>query len=562
MSPLRTLFTKANILLAGLLLLGGGLRLYDLTDQPIDFHPTRQLRGAIVARGLYYQMLPSADPVQRQQAVAFAQSTGQYEPPILEGASALLYLLAGQELIWMARLVNTLLWLIGGLALFALAHRLVASKSQAIQAACASTALAYYLVLPFSVQASRSFQPDPGMVVWIVITAYCAYRWSETYAGSFKKESWKWAILAGASGGMAILTKAISFYTVGALMAAMVLCGYWIPSAAAKANSSVTKPYPRLFSQITYLLKRSGPIWCMGFLTLAPAALYYAGRGGRASEYFSTWTLDLLHLLLEPWFYLRWFSLVQSLTWLPFLLIALAGVLLAKGRERALLMGLWGGYLIYGLLLPYQMYTHNYYHLQLIPIIALSLVPAVERLLSLISDERDMDSWRSSKKPLLVERDPLDGKKTWRQYLPILLAIISVTILVYASWQAWITLYRQDYRGEPAYWQGIASHLPADGKIIALTQDYGYRLMYYGWRKVTLWPNRGEVKVSALRGSDKEFEVAFTKRVAGKDYFLITAFRQFEDQPDLKDYLHKHFPVLAEGSGYIIFDLKSGPPSQ
>ncbi|MGB2911129.1 MAG: hypothetical protein WBB55_11150, partial [Anaerolineales bacterium] len=27
--------------------LGLALRLYDLTDQPVDFHPTRQLRGAI-----------------------------------------------------------------------------------------------------------------------------------------------------------------------------------------------------------------------------------------------------------------------------------------------------------------------------------------------------------------------------------------------------------------------------------------------------------------------------------------------------------------------------------
>ncbi|MGW8250224.1 MAG: hypothetical protein ACWGO1_06250 [Anaerolineales bacterium] len=42
-------------LLAGAL----ALRFYDLTDQPIDFHPTRQLRGAIIARGMYYDMLPT-----------------------------------------------------------------------------------------------------------------------------------------------------------------------------------------------------------------------------------------------------------------------------------------------------------------------------------------------------------------------------------------------------------------------------------------------------------------------------------------------------------------------
>ena len=43
-----------TLLVIGILLLGLGLRLYDLTDQPIDFHSTRQLRNAVVARAIYY----------------------------------------------------------------------------------------------------------------------------------------------------------------------------------------------------------------------------------------------------------------------------------------------------------------------------------------------------------------------------------------------------------------------------------------------------------------------------------------------------------------------------
>jgi hypothetical protein len=132
---------------------------------------------------------------------------------------------------------------------------------------------------------------------------------------------------------------------------------------------------------------------------------------------------------------------------------------------------------------------------------------------------------------------------------------ILLLLLVYGSWQALIPMRSQDYRSEPAYWQAIADYLPSDGKIMALTQDYGYRLMYYGWRKVTLWPNRGEQKVSQLRGSDKDFQALFAKRAAGKGYFLITAFLQFEDQPELKDFLYATYPVLAQGNGYLIFDL-------
>src|SRR5512137_2768642 len=100
------------LLVCGLSLLGLGLRLYDLTDQPIDFHPTRQLRGAIVARGMYYEMSPNADPQTRQLAQAFSESTGQYEPPILERVVAITYLLIGQEHFWIARIYNSLFWII------------------------------------------------------------------------------------------------------------------------------------------------------------------------------------------------------------------------------------------------------------------------------------------------------------------------------------------------------------------------------------------------------------------------------------------------------------------
>jgi uncharacterized membrane protein len=267
----------------------------------------------------------------------------------------------------------------------------------------------------------------------------------------------------------------------------------------------------------------------MALLMVAPTLIYYGGRQGRAAEYFEGWTLSLSHLLLDPSFYVRWLSLTQDLMGLTALLLGLVGVLLAAPRPRALLAGLWAGYFIYGLFLPYQMYTHSYYHLQLTPIVALSLAPAAHTLLERIT--RQPAFWR------------------------VLLAGILLVGLVYPSWLSIAEQNREDYRGEPAYWQEIASHLPGDGKIIALTQDYGYRLAYYGWRKVTLWPTRGERTLASLRGSPKEFEQYFAKRTVGKDYFLITSFGQFRDQPDLEQMLQNSYPLLAEGDGYLIYGL-------
>ncbi len=525
-------------------LLGVGLRFYDLTDQPIDFHPTRQLRGAIVARGMYYEMLPSADQATRQQAMAFRSSTGQYEPSILEFAVALTYLVVGKEIFWVARIYNTLLWMAGGLALFALsrcmAHNaLIANLQQngpgqaqdasqpqpgtanpdRISWVAALTALAYYLFLPFSVQASRSFQPDPGMAVWITISAYAFYRWSEA-------QSWKWAFFSGLLAGLAVLTKAVAIYPVAAALLAIVLFTC-LPVHQPGSNTSLST----IRNAPLVILKalRSPQIWCMAIWMIAPTAIYYLSRQDRASEYFTNWTLALSHLLLEPLFYLGWLKLVQELVTPLALILALSGLVMARQRNLALLLGLWSGYVAYGLFLPYQMDSHSYYHLQLVPVVALSMIPAITRIAHWLG--RQTKIWQSAA------------------------AGLALAILVYSSWQALVPLYSADYRNEPAYWQQIASYLPADGKIVALTQDYGYRLMYYGWRKVILWPNRGEIRLNILRGSQKDFEDFFAKRTADKAYFVITAFRQFDDQPELQRVLNERYPILAQGQGYLIYDL-------
>ena len=526
-----------------LLLLGLGLRLYDLIDQPIDFHPTRQLRGAIVARGMYYEMQPEADPEIRQKAINYWASTGEYEPPFLERAVALTYLVVGGEYPWIARIYNSLMWIIGGAALFALARCATGSALSAL------VALAYYLILPFSVQASRSFQPDPGMVMWLVLFAYAIYRWSEEWRSAPAKlsaPSWKWSILAGIFGGLSVLTKAIAAYTIAVTAVSLVL--YTVIHEQRQETQGTATRLPAIL-RLPLNILRSPQIWAMALFMVIPSGLFYLTQGARASQYFTSWTLALSHLLLESWLYLRWINLVQELTgWLP-LLLGLLGIILAKPRLRALLIGLWLGYIGYGLFLPYQMYTHNYYHLQVIPILALSLAPTVQTILGLLTRLNEKLVTAAAKNSALPPKASVAPQ--------IMLALLAAAGLVYYSWLALVPLRARDYRDEPVLWQTVASYLPNDGKIIALTQDYGYRLMYYGWRKVILWPNRGEQKLSELRGSEKEFETYFAKQTQNINYFLITSFRQFDDQPDLKAYLETHYPIQAQGTGYLIYDLSS-----
>src|SRR5687768_7509780 len=211
-----------------LLVLGAVLRLIDITDAPLDFQPSRQLRNSLVAREIYYSLLPTATNEERALTEDFASSVGQYEPPIIESIAAFSYFIAGGETIVVVRIWETFFWLLAGIALFDLMRRASSPWAGLI-------GLAYYLTLPFSVQASRSFQPDPLMTSAFVIGIYFLYRWSENsgvqelsapqgYAPAYSgKETWKWAILAAVFLGLATLIKIVIAFFVGGAAIALVL---------------------------------------------------------------------------------------------------------------------------------------------------------------------------------------------------------------------------------------------------------------------------------------------------------------------------------------------------
>ncbi|MBE0409926.1 MAG: glycosyltransferase family 39 protein [Anaerolineales bacterium] len=485
-----------RIALVVFLLLGLGIRLYDLTDPPLDFHPTRQLLGALISRGMYYQMLPEADPTTRALALEFSASIEEYEPPILNRIVAVTYLLMGSEQLWVARIYSSLFWLIGGVALFALASRTVTPRS-------ALFVLGYYLFLPFAVEASRSFQVDPMMVMFILITAFTFYRWME-------EASWKWAVIAGLLAGITILVKVTAGFPVIAMAVAAILKRYGFRES---------------FRQLQ--------VWAIAVLAAIPASLYYLiSLSGRSSSYFEFWTLSMWHLVLDASFFVRWMSFIHRFLDLSIVFIGLAGLLIAPKLARPLVLGLWVGYVIYGTFFPFQIHTHDYYHLMLVAIIPLSAAPIVELFLARLSQQNRL--WKT------------------------LFLGIAIVAVAYPIWVTRSNLLVRDFRHEPPIWEEIGQILPHDGNTIALTHDYGYRLMYYGWRKVSrLWPVGADLDVAEIRGSGSIDRDYFEDRTQDVRYFLVTLGGELERQAWLKNVLYGNYTILAEGDGYIIFDLES-----
>jgi hypothetical protein len=472
-----------------------GVRMIDIADPPLDFHPTRQYRGALIARSIYYQLSPVEDAAEQAQALAGRDSVAALEPPIVESIVALSYLAMGAEQLWVAGLISSLFWLAGAYFVYLLIQRMSSSASALI-------AMAFFLFLPFAVAASRSFQPDPLMVALIAAATYAGYRWAE-------EGSWKWTAWTGIAAGMAVLVKAVALYFLGGLLIALVL------------------------SRMTFRTAlKDKQVWAMAAISTILPALYYVPNISSGGGYIENWILRLLPQAFEPGFYIRWPVFLGDLFGLMTVLLGLVGLVLAQGKLRAILLGLWVSYALYGITLPHQTLTHNYYHLPLVLILALSIVPVIDAILS-----------------ELVKRD-----RFWRfGFVGLMLAAI--------AFNAWIS--RSNFVGvnneaEISYWTEVGAALPTDGRSIGLVQHYGHLLNYYGRRDIALWPVTGEIQLAALRGNNMDdFEPAFLDRTAGMRYFVVTSFNQLTKQPVLQEYLNTNYAVYADQPGYRIYDLET-----
>ena len=478
-----------------LLLLGLSIRFYDLTDAPLDFHETRQLGSAVVARGMYYQMLPGAPADRRDLAQQLWRAIPVYEPRFLERLVALTYLAVGDEYLWIARIYSALFWVLAAIGVYALARSATTSMGGLVAAG-------FYLISPYAIIASRSFQPDPLMTALVVFSLLAIYRWSEN-------PSMRRAIVAGAVCGAAVLAKAVAAFP---LLGALAATGW----SARGFKRGLRDPQ----------------LWSMTVVAMLPSLVYYLILAGPGSAgLFSFWVLRLRDLLSEPYFYVRWVQQMEYVVGFGWLVGGLLGALLLGRVATPLLVGALGGYLIYGLALPFQIMTHDYYHLMLVPLVALGLGGLSRVALLQLAGEA----------------------RLWR------LAALGVAVFTvgYSLWEARVTLAADDYRLEAAGWRRLGEAMPRDGAMVALTHAYGSRLQYYAWINVGFWPGTADIELAAYAGGGEfDFEQEFATRTHGARYFLITNFAEFDRQPELKEHLYAKYAVYAEGEGFLIFDLR------
>jgi hypothetical protein len=488
--------SRLTLVLTLILLFGVALaiRVYDITDLPLDFHPTRQLFSATKARGMYYENLPNIPEWQREFAVQQWKTKVTIEPEILERLAAFIYRYTGEQL-WIPRLISAVFWLVGGIFIFLLARDMLSVDGAVL-------ALAFYLFAPYGIYASRSFQPDPLMVALIAAFWWLAYRWT-------MKPIWKWAIVAGLIGGLAILVKFVAaFFVIGGALGALL--GRF---------------------KIRELL-RSPQVWTLGLLGVLPGAIWilYGNLvlglfGGDMSGRF------IPSLLASPVFYVQWQNKAATVSGGIGIMLGLLGVIIVWKREaRAFLLGIWGAYLIFGLYFNYHISTHDYYSLPLVAIVAVSLAPLGDWFFARLGEA--FESWARG-----------------AVFVVLIFGLFSTV------WGVRNEMKSVDYRPQTAYWAEIREALDGEEAIVALTQDYGNRLAYWGWLRATYWPSSGDLYQAQARGNQRDIHELFAEMAAKKNVFLITDLDDFARQPELQQLL-ADYPLLVQGNGYLIYDLQ------
>jgi hypothetical protein len=505
-------------LLVILLFLGAAaVRLYRIDEAPRDFWTIRQYYNALTARALYFQDNPDIPEWRRDMAAQ--HRIWLAEPPILEYAVSRVYRLLGEEQFWVFRSLTVTAWLVGGFFLFLLARRMIGFEG-------ALTAAAYYLFTPYGITASRSWQPDPLMIMGITATIFFVFHY-------FEGPSVSRLVVAGLVAAIATL-----FKPGGGVLTLLGVFGF--------------------LSLYQWGWRRAllpGPAWLFAALMLVPPAvvvMFSAWRGWyEPGTHFTTYLAP--QLLVTFFFWKGWAGILLRVLTLPGWMLAMIGCafLLPAGKPRALAWGYAAGYFFFSLICSFTTPNHDYWHLQIIPLAAIGI------------GALSVPIWRA-----VIGAGRFAGLRR-----TVLVALGSLFILLSLEHAPWVADQGSSIDEYSAMAREIGETVGHSTRVVMLDHDFSTPLRYYaeigGW----FWPQTKAMLYDRQTGKDRaadgspqrntldltaeeRFELFYSNRKP--EFFVISRLlSELDEQPGLRDFLFVKFPVLAQKGRYIVFDLRA-----
>jgi 4-amino-4-deoxy-L-arabinose transferase-like glycosyltransferase len=494
------LFSSERILIVGFLFIAAfAVRLYHINEPPLNFHATRQYRSLIIARGYYFDSSISITEWEKQVARSSQQKQGILEPPIMEFLVSIGYRILGGEHFWLPQLLSSLFWLIGGGFLYFIGRK-IADPDAAL------FATAFYLFLPFGLIASRSFQPDPLMVMLLLAGVFAILRYHEAPSKSR-------LTVAAIVSSLVFLVKPHSVFMLLGAFVALAIYRHGI-------RQGLISRTLLLFITITVL-----PTMMVYIYTVLTGRFFPR----------EAWKTLLPQLWMSSFFWRSWVTNIGlTVGFIPFIGALLGTLFFREGLARSLMIGLWCGYVLFGLVLNYNFATHDYYQLQLIPVVGLSIGPIVALVVYHVNQMNPCLHWRIA---------------AWSALSLSLVLSIGV---------ARPRLVSPDAERKITAKQEIGELVNHSTNTVFLSPDYGVSLEYHGLLSGSPWLLASDLEWERLAErpvltAEERFHAWFAKD--SPEYFVVEDLREFEQQLDLKRFL-SNFSIVSKKDNYLIFDLR------
>ena len=459
------------------------------------FAPTREYTSAIIARAFYYVGNDNIVPWRQNIAALLKHRQPILEPPLTEYLVSLSYRIRGNEEISYARYFTGIFWLIGGIFIYKITRTLLSANA-------ALFATAYYLFVPMGVIVSRSFQPEALMMMMYLISLYYIIVYFETLT---KKHLFLAAILTGVT----IFVRPMVIFA---------LCAAFIGIAIHKKRS------------IRRVVDSSFIIFFA--ISMAIPFAYY-GYGILIAD-FMRWKVAHSfrpHLFVHWEYWKDWFDMGLDVAGHFGVIMALLGFLfLRHSVARTLVISLAIGYFIFGLVFNYHIMTHDYYHIQILPLIGICASAFLVTIASTVTH-----AWN-------------------RRYSWVVVGFVLLLGLDFSYKEVRESLYRPVFEA-PNVAREIGEIIKHNPRVVTDAYEYGLPLAYYGEFSGTWWPETIEEPLYR-HPNDKQYSLQARLDLLGfqPEYFVITNFGRFTRyHQDLKAYLEENCAVLSKTDEYLIY---------
>lgn len=483
------------------------IRLVMVWQPLVEVHTTRQVMTAMVARNFYYHgyniFYPELD----------APGEGPYlypvEFPLMPFITALLYGLTGGVHEVLGRLVAVAFSLGVMFPVYQLVTKYVNQR-------VARWSILLFAISPLSILYSRTFQPEPLMLLAFTCGLWLFDCWLD-------RQDWVSYGLALLATAVAILVRAYALI-IAFPMLYLAWCKYGV----------------RAFTRWS--------LWVFAVVSVLPGGLWYSAM------FYLTAALDLpvnlwaesiwdtFGMLTSGVYYRNMWASVSGIALTPLgIPFFIMGVLLKNKKPKAYVFHVWLlGVLVFFVIIAEPNAFHDYYQFSLIPVAAVFIGRALDRL-----QERQVFK---------------DSFLTYRFVRYGLVLFVAGVLLWYV---------RPIFRTPAGYshvleaGQVVQEITERDDLVIA-AQGSGPTFLYYcdrkGWgfmiQRSNLVPAYIEQGASLEGLVLDPIELLESHRAEGAAYFAAADMSEFNGEPEFAAYMHATYPVVRETPHYIIFDLR------